>query len=369
MHIIISGASIAGLSTAYWLAHTGHDVTVVELAPTARRGGVAIDVRGEALDVAKEMGIHDEVLEARVPVADVYRFLDAQGAVQATFEPAVDFYDSPEDIEISRDRLSDILEAAVPESVRMLNGLTITTLEDHGDEVVVTLSDGSVHRADLVVGADGMHSNVRALAFGPERDYVHHLGLYVAIVKRCRAGHGLEGSHVYNSPGRMLMLRGDGRDCSALLGFRSAPIDYDFRDVAAQRRIVREAFRDDRSWKLPEVVDEVETAEEFYFDAAAQIRMPSWRSGRVVLMGDAAFCASFFSGMGTSLAMVGARRLAQALSADGDLLAALEHYEVGMRPVVDRAQAMAGDGAAILFPPTDEAIEERNRQMVAAAAG
>lgn len=367
MEIIISGASIAGLSTAHWLARTGHSVTVVEVAPTARRGGVAIDVRGEALDVARRMGIHDEIVEARVPVADIYRFLDAVGTVQATFEPATDFYDSPEDIEISRDRLSDILEAVVPDHVQMLNGTSITALDDDGDGVTVTLSDGTSRRADLVVGADGMHSNVRSLAFGPERDFVHHLGLYVAIVKRCRAGHGLEGSHVYNSPGRMLMLRGDGQDCSALLGFRSDPIDYDFRDLAAQRVIVREAFRGDRSWKLPEVVAEVETAPDFYFDAAAQIRMPSWHRGRVVLVGDAAFCASFFSGMGTSLAMVGAHRLAEALSGD-DVSGGLARYERAMRPVVDRAQAMADDGAAILFPATQEAIEERNRQMVSAAA-
>jgi 2-polyprenyl-6-methoxyphenol hydroxylase-like FAD-dependent oxidoreductase len=366
MDIVISGASIAGLSTAYWLARTGHAVTVVEIAPSARRGGVAVDVRGEALEVAKAMGIHEEVLASRVPVADIYRFLDADGRVQATFEPAVDFYDSPEDIEISRDRLSDILEAAVPDGVQMLNGLSIAALEDDGDSVTVTLSDGTSRRADLVVGADGMHSNVRALAFGPESDFVHHLGLYVAIVKRCRAGHGLEGSHVYNSPGRMLMLRGDGRDCSALLGFRSPPIDYDFRDPAAQRVIVREAFRGDNAWKLPEVVEEVGTAEDFYFDAAAQIRMSSWHRGRVVLVGDAAFCASFFSGMGTSLAMLGGHRLAEALSGE-DIVAGLERYEASMRPVVDRAQAMADEGAAILFPATDEAIEARNRDMMATA--
>lgn len=368
MRIMISGASIAGLATAHWLAGSGHEVTVVELAPSARRGGVAIDVRGEALEVAKQMGVHDAILEARVPVADVYRFLDASGELQATFEPAVDFYDSPEDIEISRDRLSDILEAVVPAEVRMLNGLSMSRIEDRGEAVVVTLTDGSRHQADLVVGADGMHSNVRRLVFGPESEVLHHLGLYVAIVKRCRAGVGLEGSHVYNTPGRMLMLRGDGHDCSALLGFRSAPIDYDFRDVAAQRRIVRQAFREDRAWKLPEVLAEVETAPEFYFDAAAQIKMPSWHSGRVLLLGDAAFCASFFSGMGTSLAMIAAHRLAQALQGEERLSSALAAYEQAMRPMVDKAQAMADSGAAILFPATEEAIAERNRQLLAASS-
>ncbi|SPT51698.1 FAD-dependent monooxygenase [Actinomadura madurae] len=368
MDIIVSGSSIAGLSAAYWLARSGHRVTVVEISPGVRRGGIAVDVRGGALEVAKDMGLHEEILRSRVPTADIYYFLDAAGTVKATFEPAVQFYDSPEDVEISRDRLSDILQDAVPAEVAFRYGLSLVSIREHGDGVEVALSDGTVHNCDLVVGADGMHSNVRSLTFGPERDHVRYLGLYVAIVKRCRTGRGMEGSHVYNSPGRMLMLRGDGEECSALLGFRSEPIDYDFRDLSAQRRIVKEAFRDDRAWKLPEVVAEIETAEDFYFDSVGQIRMPAWSRGRVVLLGDAAYCASFFSGMGTSLAMLGAFQLAQSLDSCGDDVAGgLAAYERAMRPVVDEAQAMADAGAAILFPETADAIEARNAELMAEA--
>jgi 2-polyprenyl-6-methoxyphenol hydroxylase-like FAD-dependent oxidoreductase len=162
----------------------------------------------------------------------------------------------------------------------------------------------------------------------------------------------------------MVMLRGDGHDCSALLGFRSAPIDYDHRDIATQRAIVADAFAGDDAWRVPGVVAEVAGAEDFYFDAVAQIRMDSWSRGRVVLVGDAGYCASFFSGMGTTLAMVGAATLARALDdlddPAADPTAALARYEAAMRPVVDEAQAMADGGAAILFPPTREAIEQRN---------
>lgn len=363
MDIIVSGASIAGLSTAHWFARAGHQVTVVETSPGSRRGGIAVDVRGAALHVAKDMGIHDELLRLRVPTPDIYYFLDAEGEVQAIFNSAVQFYDSPDDVEISRDRLSSILQAAVPDGVDFRYGVSIERIRDGGELVEVTLSDGSICHSSLVVGADGMHSNVRSLAFGPEDQYVRNLGLYVAIVKRCRTGRGLEGSHVYNSPGRMLMLRGDGHDCSALLGFRSDPIEYDFRDLGAQRRLVQDAFRGDQAWMLPQITGEVDTADDFYFDSVGQIKMPSWRSGRVVLVGDAGYCASLFSGMGTTLAMLGAFHLAEAIESTDDLDVAMDRYEAAMRPIVDEAQAMADGGAAILFPATTDAIEERNNEL------
>jgi len=369
MKILISGASIAGLSTAYWMARDDHEVTVVETSRDPRRGGVAVDVRGEALDVARSMGLLDEIASSRVPTEDIYYFLNSRSEVEATFEPSTQFYDSPDDIEISRDRLSDILQEAVPDSVAFRYDSSIESVEQDRDGVTARLTDGTTLGADLLVGADGMRSNVRTLVFGPEEMFVHHLGLYVAIVKRCAAGVGLSGSHVYNTPGRMVMLRGDGVDCSALLGFRSEWIDYDFRDIEAQRSIVVAAFQDEPAWKVPQVIDEVRRAPDFYFDSVGQIRMDSWSRGHTVLVGDAAYCASFFSGMGTSLAMVGAATLARELrAARGDLARALAGYDTGMRQMVDDSQAMAADGAAILFPATAEDIAARNDQMRQASA-
>ena len=367
MDVLISGGSIAGLATAHWLGRYGHHVTLVERADGLRRGGVAVDVRGDALDVARDMGILEEVARRRVPTEDVYYFLNAAGGVEATFTPATQFYDSPEDIEISRDTLSEILLEAVPPATELLFDTSVTDVTESADGMRVGLSDGSTRTVDLVVGADGMHSSVRQQVFGPEQEFVHHLGLYVAIVKRCATDAPVVGSHVYNAPGRMVMLRGDGVACSALLGFRSEWIDYDFRDVDAHKQLVLTAFAEEQGWKVPAIMAELRSAPDFYFDSVSQIRMSGWTRERAALVGDAGYCASFFSGMGTSLALVGAATLAREIeAASHNLAVALPAYDRRMRPIVDAAQAMADGGASILFPRTAEEIQARNELMRAA---
>jgi 2-polyprenyl-6-methoxyphenol hydroxylase-like FAD-dependent oxidoreductase len=162
----------------------------------------------------------------------------------------------------------------------------------------------------------------------------------------------------------MLMRRGDGVECSALFGFRSNWIDYDFRDIEAHRRLVLEAFAGEDAWKVPAILDDVRRSTDLYFDSVSQIRMPRWTTGSTAVVRDAGYCASFFSGTGTSLAMVGAALLAQEIEAAGhDLSVALPAYERAMNPIVEEAQAMASDGADILFPITAEGIEARNTTL------
>jgi 2-polyprenyl-6-methoxyphenol hydroxylase-like FAD-dependent oxidoreductase len=367
MKVLISGAGIAGLAGAHWLHRTGHEVTVVDRSDGPRSGGVAIDVRGAALDVVREMGIHDQIARDRVPHEDVYRFLDRDGSVAAVLRPAEDVYDSPEDIEISRDRLIEILAGTVPAAVTVHYDRWVTAVDDTGPRAAVEFSGGERDEYDLVVGADGMHSGIRCLAFGPEEDFVHDLGLYVGIVRSCAEIDPPAGSEVLNLPGRMVMLRGDGVRTSAILGFRSAKLDHDFRDRDRQRALVRAAFDGVRSWLVPQVLSEVDTSADFYFDSVGQVRMSSWSRGSCVLVGDAGYCPSFFSGLGTTLALVGARALAVALASHADRRAALAAYDTAMAPVVAGAQAVAETGAALLFPQTWPDIEARNAALTSAA--
>ncbi|MGC2977877.1 FAD-dependent monooxygenase [Brevibacterium sp. FAM 25378] len=361
MKIVINGASIAGLSTAAVLGRTGHDVTLIEHSRAVRSGGIAVDVRGEALDVAVRLGISDELQRNRVGYGAGFEFIDSRGQVDAIIEPNESVYDSPDDLEISRDALAGIITSAIPESVNWVLGSTIddiTELPDGRASVCIRGQDPQI--ADLVVGADGLHSRVRRLAFGLEREFLKYLGLYVGVLRRCTTSIEVPATTVYNEPGRLVLVRGDGRECSAVLGFTSEWMDYDYHDIDAQRTLMISAFDGVDGWRTPELVAEVEESDDFYFDSVCQVIMSSWHQGPVVLVGDSGYCASFFSGMGTSLAMQGAMALGDALEAEGDVRSALDVYGARMRPVVDAAQAIAAEGTSLLFPRGESEIAARN---------
>lgn len=367
MDILISGGSVAGLTAAALLSRDGHAVTVVERSDATRHGGVAVDVRGSALDVARELGIHDRLVANRVGYEDRFTFIDRHGVARAAIEPNTDVYDSPDDIEISRDAVVQILADAVPQDVPVHYRSWIEDLRDTGSVVEVEIGGSSPGRRsfDLVIGADGLHSRVRHLTFGPEAEFVRHLGLYVGVIRRCSIDLGVSGTTVYNEPGRMVMVRGDGTDQSIILGYRSPLVDYDFRDTAAHRDMLTAAFAGEDGWKFRDVRSEIETSTDLYFDAVSQTVMPTWTKGRVALIGDAGYCASFFSGMGTSLAMQGADCLARALGSHSSVSESLAAYCTAMGPVVTDAHSLAGEGAELLFPATDEDIRRRNETFAA----
>lgn len=360
--ILISGGSVAGLTTANLLARRGFDVTLVERSTSVRHGGVAVDVRGEALDVARALGIHDRLVAGRVGYADRFTFVDAAGSPLAALEPNIDVYASPADIEISRDLLVTILTEILHPGVEVIFESWIEQMDVTPDHVEVTLWGRGRREFDIVVGADGLHSGVRRLVFGPERDFVHHSGLYVGVLRHFRRSLDLraDGTTVYNEPGRMVMVRGEARDLSVILGYRSSVVEFDHRDTAQHRSMLLAAFADVSGWCVSEIADELGSTDDLYFDAVGQVKMPVWSADRVALVGDAGYCASFFSGMGTSLAMVGAARLADALSAEESEDAAFAVYNEAMRPIVDSAHALAGQGRSLLFPRTAEELADRN---------
>lgn len=348
--VLISGASIAGLSTAWMLSRLGYRVTVVEVAPEPRVGGTAVDLRAESLDVARRMGIF-ESLDASKLALESIEFKDADDVTQGSM-PA-----GGGGLEIERSKLVQILFAGLPPTVERLFGDRITALRDHPDRVEVTFERGAPRVFDLVIGADGTHSVVRELQFGDEAGYVHFLGAYFAIAIVNKSLVRPNTLQMFNVPGTVVMLNAYKDKTDIVVSFVSEELPYDVRDVAQQRAIVAERLAG-HGWRTAELRE----AENFYFDKFCQVRMPTWTRGRVALVGDAAYCASPAAGMGGALAMEGAAALVGALDAHGgELPAAFHAYDQALRPLIDAVQAaavaMLNDN---LIPRTEEAIRARN---------
>lgn len=369
MDVLISGASMAGLSAAYWFTHLGHRVTVIERADGLRPGGAPIDVRGRALGTARRMGILEKIDDQKVIVSEPAPVLDGAGTQVATLDLRWFANETDEDIEISRDRLNRILLDALPGSVAFRFKASIASIADGPGGVDVAFADGQRGHYDLVVGADGLHSNVRKLAFGPEKDYVRHFGYYVALVDLPDGREWHRG--MLNVPGLTIAVRDAGDGPQAMLLAASAEIAYDYRDIAVQRRLVDEFLARIDAWQVGAIRAAFADlgALGFYFDSVSQTHMPSWINGNVAVIGDAGHCAALLSGMGTTLAMVSAEALATTWTdSNGDTRAASPIYHERLRPYVEQCQAFAHEGAPIMVPMTQEALDRRNATFRAYAA-
>lgn len=364
MRILVSGAGVAGLSAGIDLARAGHDVDLVERANHLRVNGSPVDVRGAALGTARSMGILDSVHRCRITMTEKATFVDRSGATVAPL-PRHEVNESPDDIEIPREDLMNILRQALPEQADLRFEDSVATLVDDGNRVAVTFASGREATYDIVIGADGMHSAVRRLVFGPEKEFTEHLGMYVAIADAPgQSTPGNRTTEVLNVPGRMAGVARYRDKALAIFQFRSEPIDYDYRDLDAQKRILAEVFAEMGEWKVPELLQAAQDDPELYFDAIARIHMSTWHRGRVVLIGDAAHCATPMAGRGTSLALLGAWTLTEELARhDDDLDAAFGDYEHRVRPHATAAQEFASVGADLVLPATWAAIEARNTRL------
>lgn len=345
--ILISGASIAGLTLAYWLARHGFKPTVVERAPAPRSGGNGVDVRDNAVEVAERMGIMSRVRELATDVHGM-KFVDAADRAVARIDTR-----DPGSVEIMRGDLVALLHEVA--DAEILSGDSILGLEQDDEGVTVTFEHAPARRFDLVVGADGMHSNVRRLTFGPEEQYVQFKNHYFAFADTDASLGEDRWVTMFNTPGRMtgIYRSGNHAQAKAYFMFRSAPLEYDHRDVAEHKRLIGEVFGADSSWRTRELLDAALADPDFYFDALGQVRMDSWSNGRIALVGDAAWCASPASGAGAELALVGAYRLAGELAvAGGDHRVAFARYDVAHRPLVDKKQQI-GPNVRLMVPKTE----------------
>lgn len=361
---LISGASIAGPALAFWLNRYGFAVTVVEKAGALRDGGYPIDVRGTALEVVRRMGILPRLRDAHIDLRRL-TFLDGDGGEVASVDPHVLTGGvAGQDVEVRRGNLTDALYTAARDDVEFLFNDSIATLDQSGNGVDVTFRGGSTRTFDMVFGADGLHSRTREFLFGPEEQFHRYLGYcFAGFTMRNTFGLSRE-TVLWNTPGRAAALYAvrDNDEVHGFLNFAHPEPPFDaFRNPQAQRDLVSKVFAD-AGWEVPGMLAAMHDADDLFFDAVSQIRMPRWSSGRVALVGDAAYAPSFLTGQGSSLALVGAYMLAASL-ADRDHAAGFAAYEDDTREFVTLNQDQVREGDAALFPTTARALEKRNDML------
>jgi 2-polyprenyl-6-methoxyphenol hydroxylase-like FAD-dependent oxidoreductase len=359
--ILISGASVAGPALAYWLARHGFYPTVVERAPHLRGGGYAVDFRGAPhLSVLEQMGILGQVRAQQTHLTTT-TYVNEEGHPVAQM-PAGIFAG---DVEILRGDLSRILYQATRDGTEYLFGDSIASLRQDADGVQVTFAHAAPRTFDLVVGADGLHSNVRRLAFADSPGSVRDLGLYVSIFGVANSFGRQGAGQLYSVPGRTAAVFSARQTGQAVAQFFFTapdrdPISYDYHDTGQQQKIVASVF-DGVGWQVPRLLEQMPEAADFYFDSVSQVNLDRWSTGRVALIGDAGYAAGP-GGNGTGTAVIAAYVLAGELAAaEGDHRVAFARYEQLLRPYVARGQKQARGGAAFLAPATAKKIRQRGR--------
>lgn len=336
---------------AYWLARHGHTVTVVERADRLRKtGGHAVDLFRPAVDIIERMGVLPQVRSRAMAIDRLTLF--EEGTDRRVEVDLGNIYGALSDrhVEIMRDDLTDLLHQATADDVEYVFGDSITGLSDRGE---VTFDRGAPRGFDLVIGADGLHSNVRRLVFGEESRFGSFLGAYVAVLS-IPDYLDLDGDMLgYIGVDRLAAVYSGRHMGDARAGFlfrTERPLDYDHRDLARQMDLVREAFGD-MGGEVPRWLEELDRTPAFYFDSITQIRMDTWSRGRVTLVGDAGYGPGPAVGGGTSLAIAGAYVLAGELAeAPGDHERAFAAYERALGDYVRGSRELGRKSVRTLMP-------------------
>jgi 2-polyprenyl-6-methoxyphenol hydroxylase-like FAD-dependent oxidoreductase len=358
MRIVINGLGVAGPTLAYWLKKSGHDVLLVEQAPRLRTGGYIIDFWGIGYDIAEQMGVIGDIRALGYQVREV-RIVDRKGRKQGGFD--VDVFNRTTNgrfTSVKRSDLSAAIYHAIDGKVETIFGDSVANIHDDGHGVRVSFDRAAERQVDLVIGADGLHSRVRQLAFGVESDFEVPLGYHVAAFEL--KGYEPREELVYithSLPGRQISrfsMRGD--TTLFLFIFR----DEFLAGPEESRPLLRRIFSG-ASWEWPRIEAELERVTDIYFDSVSQIRMNHWTKGRTALVGDAAACVSLMAGEGTGLAIAEAYVLVGELHAcRGDFATALARYEQRLMPFLRKKQKSASRFAASFAPKSSTGIIFRN---------
>lgn len=348
--ILISGASVAGNTAAWWLGRFGYDVTVLERAPGFRDGGQNIDVRGVGREVLRRMGLEQVALE-RGTGEEGTAWVDVDGKVAAQFVTADLEGDGPTaEMEILRGDLARLIYDPARQHATFRFGDVIEHVEDRNNGATVTFASGATEIYDLVIVAEGVGSRTRETVFAGEND-PRWMDLTIAYFTIPHASDDDRMWRWYNATeGRSISLRPDTHGTTrANLTLQQPPNGEQDWDADRQKTYLRERFAD-AGWQASRVLSGMEDTDDFYFDVLRQVRMPRWSKGHVVLTGDAAWCATPLAGIGTTLAIVGAYVLASELKRTDDITAGLAAYEAAMRPMVEEGQNVPKIGPRMMNP-------------------
>jgi 2-polyprenyl-6-methoxyphenol hydroxylase-like FAD-dependent oxidoreductase len=351
--ILINGAGIAGPACAYWLARFGFDVTLLEIAPQLRTGGYIIDFWGAGFDIAEKMGVMPDVMAGGYRMQEL-RLVDKRGKRVGGFPVNVfEAVTQGRYISVPRGDLAAALYRSTPDNVERIFGDHIVDIEQRSDSVSVRLASGAVRTFDVVIGADGLHSQVRSLAFGPQAQFEHFLGFEVAAFEARGYRPRDELVYVsYSTPGKQIARFSLHDDSTLVLMVLASEDSQADRSETEKRGRLHQAFRH-IGWESDAILDAMDRSDDLYFDRVSQIRMDRWTQGRIALIGDAASCPSLLAGQGSALAIIQAYVLAGELASHWpDVGKAFVRYEELLQAFLKQKQSAAEQFASSFAPKT-----------------
>jgi 2-polyprenyl-6-methoxyphenol hydroxylase-like FAD-dependent oxidoreductase len=364
MNVLVSGAGIAGLTLAFWLQRSGYELTVVEKSPSLRDEGYMIDFFGSGYDVSEKMGLLSDLEKIHHPISRLV-FVDATGRERFSIDyAAFRRLLGGRHFNFMRGDLERLLHSKIKDRLRLRFGTRVESFRQEAGQVHVTFSDGTTGLFDLLVGADGVHSQIRNSAFGGEDHFSRFLGYYTAafiLGEPPSSFSAADAFHTLTEPGRQVgiyPIRGGRLATFFVYKAHRSVSDFSFDTAVQELRTVYGGM----DWIVPELLDRCDPSS-MYFDEVSQIEMPGWSVGRVVLVGDACQCVSLLAGQGASMATAGAYILAEELAKGGnDIPGALTRYEGKVRPSIEKRQK-AGRRLARWFVPGNE-VQLAIRDMV-----
>lgn len=362
-NVLISGAGIAGVTLAFWLKKFGFNPTIIEISPTLREGGYAIDFMGAGFDVAEKMGIIPALEKADLNISEI-AFVDKDNNQHGSMNyQKIKQALNNRAFTLLRSDLAKVIYDSLDKETKIIFGDTITEIQQDAEKVQVVLKSGVTRSFDLLVGADGLHSNARNLVFGNESQFEKYYGYYTSSFTTDDFINEGRAFSMFNVPNKQVAVYTIGKEKTATFFIFRSPekLNYGYHDIKKQKQILKDEFMN-VGWKCDELLSNIEKTSDFYFDSISQIKMENWSNGRISLVGDACYCPSLLSGKGSTLAMVGAYILAGELKlANGNYKPAFAQYENIFKPFIDKKQKSAQSFAKSFVPKSNFGIWLRNQ--------